>query len=170
MATPSQRRIECYLRGDTYGTYDRQQAVIERVENLENEGVLAETSVTADWQRIRTPEQDVRDDALVTYEEFREWARENGYSLEPAFERRHRAYLGRSAVDDVVTFPVVSVAVYDDRDLAAVFPCSGEDETIHFTVGDCLDAFERGDADEWLQQFARLTVDRVEPHLEPATL
>lgn len=171
MATPpTQRRIECYLRGDTYGTYDRQQAVLGRVSDLDSSGVVSETSVTGDWQRIRTPERDARDEAIETYEEFGDWARENGYSLEPAFERRYRAYLGRSAVDEVVVFPVVSLAVYDGTDLEAVFPCSDKDGSVHYTVGDCLDVLERGGADEWLSDFRRLSVDRVEPRLEPATL
>lgn len=164
----SERRVELYLRGDTYGTYDRQQAILERVRDLESEGVVAETSVDASWQRIRTPEQDGRDGALATYEEFSEWARRNGYSLEPAFERRSRSYLGTDAVHDVVVFPLASLAVYEGTELQAVFPCSGGDGDVHFSVPDCLDAFEGGRADEWLEQFSPVDVARAEPHLETA--
>jgi hypothetical protein len=166
-ATNTDYRVECYLRGDTYGTYDRQQAVLGRVSDLESAGIVAETSVDASWQRIRTPEQDSRDGALATYEEFGEWARENGYGLEPAFERRRRSYLGSDAVSEVVVFPVVSLAVYEDTDLEAVFPCSGDDGTVHFTVQDCLDAFESERATEWLQRFSTVSVDRAQPHLDP---
>lgn len=161
------RRVELYLRGDTYGTYDRQQAVLERVRGLEERGVVDETAVDASWQRIRTPEQDPRNDAIATYEEFRSWARENGYSLEPAFERRHRSYLGTDAVSEVVVFPVVSLAVYEDDVLRSVFPCSDEAGTVHFTVGDCLEAFEVGEG-TWFERFATVTVDRTEPRLDPA--
>lgn len=161
----SDRRVELYLRGDTYGTYERQQAVLERVTELESEGVVADTAVDTSWQRIRTPELDSRDPALETYREFREWADANGYTLEPAFERRQRAYLGANAVHEVVVFPVTCLAVYGGNDLVAVFPCSDEDGTVHFTVQDCLDAFEAGEED-WFEQFAPVTVDRVEPRLD----
>ena len=93
-----------------------------------------------------------------------EWARENGYSLEPAFERRQRAYVGTDVVHDVVVFPLVSLAVYEGTDLRAVFPCSGEDSDLHFGVRDCLAAFEDGD-EGWLERFSPVRVDRVEPRL-----
>jgi hypothetical protein len=161
------RRVELYLRGDTYGTYDRQQAILERVRDLESDGVVDETSVDPSWQRIRTPEQDSRDGALATYEEFREWAERNGYRLEPAFERRHRGFVGSDTVREVVVFPLASLAVYEDDELRSVFPCSDESGTVHFTVGDCLDAVEAGD-DGWFEQFDALDVDRTEPLIEPA--
>lgn len=161
----SDRRVELYLRGDTYGTYDRQQAVLERVRDLESAGVIAESSVDASWQRIRTPEQDGRDGALRTYREFGEWAVENGYSLEPAFERRQRSYIGTDVVSDLVVFPVVSLAVYEGGDLRAVFPCSDGSGDVHFTVADCLEVFESGSVAGWLRQFSPVAVDRAEPHL-----
>ncbi len=160
----SDQRIELYLRGDTYGSYDRQGRLLERVEDLESEGVVADTEVDASWQRIRTPEQDSRDEALATYEEFGEWAAENGYRLEPAFERRQRSYIGSDAVHDVVVFPMASLAVYEGSDLQAVFPCADESGEIHFTVGDCLAAFESGETD-WFEQFAPVSVDRASPRL-----
>ncbi|QLH79240.1 hypothetical protein HZS55_18935 [Halosimplex rubrum] len=160
----SDQRIELYLRGDTYGSYDRQQRILGRVEDLEAEGVVTDTEVDASWQRIRTPEQDSRDEALATYEEFGEWASENGYRLEPAFERRQRSYIGTDAVHDVVVFPMASLAVYEGSDLQAVFPCADETGAINFTVQDCLDAFEAGES-EWFEQFAPVTVDRASPRL-----
>jgi len=162
------RRVELYLRGDTYGTYDRQQAILERVRELEDSGVVDETAVDASWQRIRTPEQDSRDGAIATYDEFGEWAEENGYRLEPAFERRNRSYIGTDVVREVVVFPVVSLAVYEDDQLRSVFPCSDEAETVHFTVADALEAFEAGE-EGWFERFASVSVDRTEPLLDPAT-
>jgi len=160
----SDQRIELYLRGDTYGSYDRQQQILGRVETLESEGVVTDTEVDASWQRIRTPEQDSRDEALATYEEFGDWANENGYRLEPAFERRRRSYIGTDAVHDVVVFPMASLAVYEGSDLQAVFPCADETGEINFTVQDCLDAFESGER-EWFDRFATVTVDRASPRL-----
>jgi hypothetical protein len=108
--------------------------------------------------------EDKRSGALATYEEFRDWAERNGHSLEPAFERRTRSYVGLDRVDEVVVFPVVSLAMYDGSQLKGVFPCTDEDRT--YTVGDALEAFERGDAD-WLAQFDSVTVGRTQPWLEP---
>ncbi|MFC7142402.1 HTH domain-containing protein [Halosimplex aquaticum] len=164
MTDTTDYRVELYLRGDTYGSYDRQQRVLERVEDLEAEGVVADTEVDASWQRIRTPEQDSRDEAVRTYEELREWATENGYRLEPAFQRRQRSYIGTDVVHDVVVFPMASLAVYAGSDLQAVFPCADESGEIHYSVQDCLDAFESGDAG-WFEQFAPVTVDRAAPRL-----
>ena len=157
------RRAELYLRGDTYGTYDPQQDVLARVRDLEVNDVLDESTVADEWQRIRTTSEDCRDGALTTYEEFSEWTDQNGYSLEPAFEQRSRSYVGLNQVDEVVVFPVVSLAIYDGPDLQAVFPCSDEERI--YRVQDCLDAFERGDRG-WFAQFDSITVDRTEPLLE----
>jgi len=158
-----QRRAELYLRGDTYGTYDAQQAVLRRIDCLEDADVLDESAVAGEWQRIRTMDEDRRDGALATYNEFGEWAARNGYSLEPAFEQRTRSYVGLNRVDDVVVFPVVSLAIYEGASLQAVFPCS--DEERNYRVLDCLDAIEHGTVD-WLAQFDAITVDRTEPLLE----
>lgn len=158
------RRAELYLRGDTYGTYEAQQNVLARVRRLEDSNVLDDSTVADEWQRIRTMDEDRRDGALATFDEFTEWARQNGHSLEPAFEQRTRSYVGLSRVDDVVVFPVVSLAVYENDELEAVFPCSDGDQ--NYRVQDCLGAFERDD-DNWLAQFDAITVDRTEPLLEP---
>lgn len=157
-------RAELYLRGDTYGTFDAQQQVLNRVKRLEANGVFSESMVAGEWQRIRTMAEDKRSEAIQTYEEFGDWAGQNGHSLEPAFERRTRSYVGMERVDDVVVFPVVSLAIYDDDDLEGVFPCSDAERT--YTVGDALEAFERGD-ENWLAQFDSLSVDRTDPLLEP---
>ncbi|GGN87058.1 HTH domain-containing protein [Haloarcula pellucida] len=164
MTDDTHLRAELYLRGDTYGTFDAQQQVLNRVKRLEANGVFTDSMVAGEWQRIRTMAEDKRSGALATYEEFRDWSERNGSSLEPAFERRTRSYVGLDRVDDVVVFPVVSLAIYDDKQLEAVFPCTDDDMT--YTVGDALEAFERGDGD-WLVQFDSVTVGRTEPWLEP---
>lgn len=157
-------RAELYLRGDTYGTFDAQQQVLNRVKHLEANGVFSESMVAGEWQRIRTMAEDKRSGAIATYEEFKDWADRNGHSLEPAFERRTRSYVGMDRVDEVVVFPVVSLALYERSTMQAVFPCTDDERT--YTVGDALEAFERGD-ENWLAQFDSVTVGRTEPWLEP---
>jgi len=157
-------RAELYLRGDTYGTFDAQQQVLNRVKRLEANGVFSESMIAGEWQRIRTMEEDKRTGALATYEEFSDWASRNGFSLEPAFERRTRRYVGIDDVEEVVVFPVVALSLYEGESMQSVFPCQDAERV--YTVGDALDAFERGDGN-WLAQFETVTVDRTEPLLEP---
>lgn len=156
-------RAEVYLRGDTYGVFDAQQQVLNRVKQLEANATFSESLVDSEWQRIRVRAEDTRDEALSTFEEFQAWARRNDYVLEPAFEQRARTYLGTNRVDDVVVFPVIALALYDDRHLAAVFPCSDEERA--YTVGDALEAFERDD-EAWLTQFRPLRVGRTDPRVD----
>lgn len=163
MSRHGERRAELYLRGDTYGTFDAQQDVLNRMKRLEAEGVLDASAVEGGWQRIRTTDEDGRSGALATYREFAAWARRNGYSLGPAFEERKRAYVGLDRVDDVVVFPVVTLAAYEDDRLQGVFPCSDGDHV--YRVEDFLDALERGD-EEWVTTFDAITVDRTTPWLE----
>ena len=66
-------------------------------------------------------------------------------------------------VDDVVIFPVTTLAMYENDQLRAVFPCSDEEHVYH--VSDCLDAMEDG-REDWLDQFDSITVDRRGPWLE----
>ena len=163
METNGERRAELYLRGDTYGTFDAQQAVLNRMRTLEAEDVLDAASVDGGWQRVRTIDEDGRAGALATYREFDSWARRNGYSLGPAFEERQRAYMGLERLDDVVVFPVVTLAMYEDDQLRGVFPCSDGDQV--YRVNDCLDALEAGD-EEWFARFDSITVDRDSPWLD----
>ncbi len=129
------------------------------MKRLEANGVFSESMVAGEWQRIRTMAEDKRSEAIQTYEEFTDWAGQNGHSLEPAFERRNRSYVGMDRVDDVVVFPVVSLAIYYGDDLEGVFPCSDNQRT--YTVGDALRDFRGGDED-WLAQLIA-SVDRTDP-------
>jgi len=159
----AERRAELYLRGDTYGTFEAQQALLDRVRALESGDALVDVDVEWSWEHIRTIGEDHRDGALATYSDFADWAERNGYGLAPAFEQRSRGYVGLDRVDDVVVFPVASLAVYEETDLQAVFPCADDD--VNYRVQDCLDALERGEED-WLAQFEPVTVDRTSSRLE----
>ena len=158
-------RVELYLRKDTYGTYDAQQRVTDRLDELEADGVL--DAIGCDqWQGIQTMEYEHRSGALATYEEFQDWARHNDARLEPAFDQRIQSKLDRTETVEVVVFPVISLAIYGGERLLAVFPCSVDDD--HFTVRDCLAAFESGNVDRFLSRFAPRNVDRTTPHLQDA--
>lgn len=156
-------RAELYLRPDASGFFDAQRQVVNRVERVEANGLLGESIVASMWQCIQARAEDARSDALATYEEFREWARHNGCSLAPAFERRTRTHLATDRTEEVVVFPALALALYDEGALTAVFPATDGEHT--YTVGDALDAFERGD-ERWLTQFDPVDVGRTEPVLD----
>ena len=155
-------RAELYVREDTHRGLGVQQ-VVDRSNRLEANGVLGESMVAGTWHRCHTRAEDWRSAAMDTYEEFRVWAETNGFSLEPGFQQRVRSFVGMDDVEDVVVFPIVALALYDDRDLRAVFPCTDEERT--HTVESALAAFERGDED-WLTQFDPVTVEHAEPRLD----
>jgi len=157
-------RAEVYLRTDTIGTYDAQQRVLDRIQRLDEQGVFDATGVASRWDGIETYANDVRPAAIETYEEFRDWAAANDFSLQPAFDQRPRYVTGTTEVRDAVIFPVVAMAVYVDDDLRAVLPST--DEFGHYTVHEALEGFERGDLDRWLARFRGVTVDRTEPRIE----
>lgn len=159
-------RCEVYLRNDTYGTYDAQQSVIDRVESLADRGIFDEAGVESEWESVQIGAGESRADALATIEEFEDWAAANGFSLAPAFQRRERYVTGSTVRREAVVFPVVALAVYEGPELRAVLPSS--DEFGHYTVHEALEGFERGDLDRWLSRFDGIDVDRTEPHIETA--
>lgn len=158
-------RGELYLRNDTYGTFEAQQDIQNRVGRLVEDGPLGAATVGGCWQSIHAPTEDCRDEAIETFDTFEQWAEHNGFTLEPAFRRRTRTFLGSDREQDVVVFPVVSLALYEGDALQAVFPCSDADGSRHHSVIDCLRAFEARHW-EWFDQFRSVTVDRDEPLME----
>lgn len=158
------RRAEVYLRTDVIGNDEAQQRVLDRVRQLDEHGVFDVAELEATWQGVEIDVNDHRPEALRTYEEFRDWARANDFSLEPAFKRRERYVPGTTERREAVIFPVVALAIYVGDDLRAVLPSS--DEFSHYTVHEAIEGFERGDLDRWLGQFRGVTVDRTGPHLE----
>lgn len=160
--TDTELRAELYLREDTYRGLGAREAV-SRANRLEANGVLSDSMVAGTWHRCHTRAEDWRSAAMDTYEEFREWAASNDFSLEPGFQQRTRSFIGMDDVEEVVVFPVVALALYDARGLTAVFPCTDDERT--YTVESALAAFERGDQD-WLTQFESTGVEHTEPRLE----
>ncbi|MHB9286346.1 HTH domain-containing protein [Halobacteriales archaeon Cl-PHB] len=156
-------RAELYVRSDTFGTYDAQQRALERMQDLEAQGVFDAAHLAATWEGVATYETDFRSEAIRTYEEFADWADANDFSLEPTFDRRPRFVPGSEELQECVVFPVVSLAIYEGETLQAVLPST--DELSHYTVHEALEGFERGDIDRWLDRFAGVTVDRSEPRL-----
>lgn len=158
-------RVELYLRTDTYGTFDAQRRALERAQTLVEDDAVAALEKER-VHRVQTRDEDGRPGALDTFEEFETWARRNGVNLAPAFQRRTRSYQGLNRIDEVVLFPVVSLAVYEGDRLRAVAPATGRPEA---TVWDCFDALETGGRD-WLERYDATGVDRTTPLMAAGTI
>ena len=138
---------ELLMREPVYGTHNRQQSVVTRLQELNEGGYISGFDVEIWGKRLNLESDDwshqATDTAREKYREFTEWADEHGYSLEPAFTKRTMRIEPGAEPKEVVDLPIMCLAVYDDE-LRTVLPCADGDEI--YTVGDGLDALEDPDA------------------------
>jgi hypothetical protein len=112
--------------------------VIDRLGALASAGALDAYEVETWPDEIALSEHTRHDRVVETYEQFRAWADDTGVSITPPFDRRTvTSLIGRT--EEVLTLPVMCLAVYDDG-LRGVYPCNDGGET--WTVTDYLDAYE----------------------------
>jgi hypothetical protein len=142
-------RIEAYMRAYT-PVSQPQNEVITRLDVLQQHGRVGEYDVTYVPKSVQRGSMT---EAERLYESFLEWADDAGLAVERPFEVQHYENpITGETVDKLVT-PIVCIAVYDDDELEAVFPC--EDGDAHVTVLEALDAMEHGE-----DPLAPLTVDQ----------
>lgn len=111
--------------------------VINRLGSLRAADAIADFEVETWPDELVVEETDTRVASVV--DAFREWAATAGVTLEPAFDQRTVSPLvGRSR--EVLTLPMMAIAVYEDADLTAVYPHAEDGETR--TVVDYLDGLD----------------------------
>lgn len=126
--------------------------VIDRLSKLQSEEAIASFTVETWPTEVAISEHTEHGRVVEMYKEFLLFAEENGLSITPPFERRTVSSLvGES--EDVLTLPIMCLAVYDDG-LSGVYPCTDGDQT--WSVADYLDAFE-GTGDEAGQEVGPLS-------------
>lgn len=134
-------RVELFRRSYVPETFEeRIGEIVGRLEGLVAGGA-ADGLRLHDWNdTVRVsiePQSDADPAACVErYREFVAWADDHGVELSPFFGDER---LGRY---QVITFPILCVAVYDDDDLVALAPCRVDGEA--WTVPAYLDAVESG--------------------------
>jgi hypothetical protein len=117
--------------------------VINRLGRLRATGVIDEFEVRT-WpdEVVLSTEADAGE-AVETFEQFEAWAADRGLSVRPAFDvKTVSSLVGRER--ELLTLPMMSLAVSVDGDLVGVFPCRDDERT--WTIGDCLDAYEEADS------------------------
>lgn len=118
--------------------------VIDRLQTLTEDGPIVELDVDV-WGATMGTTQDGRDPAGTheTVAEFEQWAIEQGYTLQPAFDWRvdESADDGASQRREIVT-PLITLAVYNDTEetLQTVYPYVDGEEV--YTIHDGVEALE----------------------------
>lgn len=116
--------------------------VINRLGRLRATGVIDEFEVRTWPDEVVLSAETEAGEAVETFEQFEAWADDRGLSVRPAFDvKTVSSIVGRTR--ELLTLPMMSLAVSVDGDLVGVFPCSDGERT--WTIGDCLDAYEQTD-------------------------
>jgi hypothetical protein len=142
----------------------QRERLSRRLNDLETTDDLSSFSVEAWEKRIRCtgPEDEAARDR---YLRFAAWAREYGVRLRPFFGTRECYSMETGEKDDWIVFPAICLAVYEDGDLAAVFPHADGDT--YRSVSDGLDELAQRDP-HWAGDSADESNDRERVPVEPA--
>ncbi|MFD1647752.1 HTH domain-containing protein [Haloarchaeobius litoreus] len=135
--------VELFVCASMYGTYEKQNDIIHRIDRLADRGVVDEFDRYT-WARELSPaaEDTWCEFAREKYEEFTRWAELSNRTLEPAFTRRSVSndFVGEHY--EVIQFPILSIAVYAGDRLVRLSP-SVDADGVAYTVGDCLSELEQ---------------------------
>jgi hypothetical protein len=113
-------------------------AVIDQLSKLRTDGVIADFEIRTWPDEIALSEHTEHSRVVEQYKEFLLWADDHDVSITPPFERRRVSSLvGKS--EEVLTVPIMCLAVYEDDDLRGVYPNTDDGETT--SVTDYLDAY-----------------------------
>lgn len=136
-------RVDVFHCASMHGTHEQQRAVMERLESVADAGPVDRVDRQA-WAHELTPDADDEwcENAREAYARFHAWAREHDRTLEPAFRTRTVRSMVSDEGYDVITFPVLCVAVYADGSLVAVAPSTDPRTDSTYTVLDCIDDLE----------------------------
>lgn len=116
--------------------------VIDRLGRLRATGTIDEFEVRTWPDEVVLSAETDPGEAVETFEQFEAWADDRGLSVRPAFDvKTVSSIVGRTR--ELLTLPMMSLAVSVDGDLVGVFPCHDGERT--WTIGDCLDAYEVAD-------------------------
>lgn len=164
-------RIDCYVRASVPGpTRSRIAAVTDHLQRLDATDVIADYRIrqwpperhVAETSEAATPP---RHELVAAFER---WAREHGYSLEPAFRRRELPSwpLGHESDEtcERVRVPVVALALRDDDDgststtesesevnAESVPDLDSLDGVVPYTEPSSIDGRRTYTVDEWLE-------------------
>jgi len=141
-------RIELYVRSLLPdGAHNRQEAVIERLQELDAEDQIEDFSVIVWGKQIARESAGARTEEgeyiLNRVAEFKQWALSNNVSLESFYQKHDVENDVTEEPYSTMVLPVMGLAEYDGEELRHVAPCTDGDE-VH-TIMNRLDRLERGE-------------------------
>ena len=115
----------------------RRDRLRERLCELDADGLIDDFEVSDSPKRIRC-ERAVHREARDRYNEHSQWARDHGVCLRPFFDVRECYATDTGEKGDWIVLPAITVTIYEDGDLAAVYPHADGDD--YRSVADGLTA------------------------------
>jgi len=137
-----QLELDVYMRAFAPDAAQRrQEAMLERMRELRDRGMIEEVSVTRWSNQVSvSPEHDREPPVGVeAYRELDQTTDGTELSIEPFFRERS----GHRENRTVLSLPVLCVAIRRDGQITGVYPCSAPDGS--YSVTDCLDALAAGE-------------------------
>jgi hypothetical protein len=147
----STTHIELYVRSMLPdGANERQEAVIDRLERLDDDDEIEGFNVVV-WGKQIAPESAAAGTEEGTYilnrvAEFKQWALSNNVSLESFYQTTEVESEVTEEAYDAMVLPVMGLAEYRDGELAHVAPCT-EGDIVH-TIMDRLERLDGGQESE----------------------
>jgi hypothetical protein len=131
----------CFRASVTWVTEARQEAVLDRVEQLARQGAIDDLSVHYWSSRVTAPDDGVRNDSGCPdlIQELYDVTEGTDCSLSPCFRETE----GDRERRTVLFLPIVCLIVRRDGDVIGVYPSDRGDA--HHSVTDGLGVIERGD-------------------------
>ncbi|AWB26490.1 HTH domain-containing protein [Halococcoides cellulosivorans] len=145
MTPPS---LELFVRSlHPQGAHQRQEAILERLEQLEGDDEIESFSVVVWGDQISRESVAARSlkgrYVLNRVAEFQQWALSTNVSLDSFYQTRSSGPESDVETETTIVLPVMGLAEYQDGELVQVSPCTAG-ETVH-TVQDHVDALAAGD-------------------------
>lgn len=153
--------LELYVRSLLPdGAGERQDALLEKLDELERDGDIAGYNVIV-WGKQIAPESaaagtDEGRYILNRISEFQQWALANNVSLDSFSQRRPVDSEATDESREAIVLPVMGLAEYHGDELAHVAPCSDRDE-VH-TITERLERLAAGEQPSAPQETADRTL------------
>lgn len=134
------------------------ESKLRTLETLQEFGAIDRVTIRASPEAIPMDSSGPFAHSIEAYEEFRDWADRVGVSLAPSFRISEQSTIASSGTKRVLRMPVLSVGVYLNSVLTAVFPHSDGDR--HYSVADGIALLKTGDVflneriQEWMEELA----------------